>query len=234
MAYMPEFGRKKGEITDLKQVMNYIHQLEDQIRYMLSHIDGDNITQGTVGAAALATDAVTGRALAKGSVGGEQLAQDSVGADNLSPDAQNKIKKLIDDADSAQLGSGEFRQAVNAQIGAATIAHTKIVDGNEVLFSGDEGSGILFPRLRLRALNLSQLPEGQILIKQSGGLYAIGENGTAKITLTAADIASGAVTAEKLGEDTGAALAETLNAETFFAREDVKAAVKAIANEGGT
>ena len=231
---MPDFGKKKGEITDLRQVMNYIHQLEDQIRYALSHIDGGNITQNTVGAQQLAADAVTGRAIARGSVTGEQLAQDSVGADNLSPDAKKKIEKMIAEAEEAQLGSGEFRQAVNAQIGAATISYTKLADGQEVILTGQEGGGILFQRLRLRAANLQDLPEGQILIKKSGGLYAIGTGGTAaKATLGADDLAAGAVTAEKLGGDTGTALAGTLNAEAFFARADVKAQIKAIIDEGG-
>ena len=234
LAYMPDFGKKKGEITDLRQVMSYIHQLEDQIRYALSHIDGGNITQNTVGAQQLAADAVTSKVLAKGSVTGEQLAQDSVSADNLSPDAKKKIEKMIADADDAQLGSGGFRQAVNTLIAAATISYTKLVDGQEVILTGQEGGGILFQRLRLRAANLQNLPEGQILIKKSDGLYAIGAGGAAeKATLGAGDLGAGAVTAEKLGDDTGTALAGTLNAATFFARADVKAQVRAIINEGG-
>lgn len=229
MAYLPDFNKKKGETEDLKQLKNYIYQLEDQIRYALSHIDGDNITQGTVGAAALAADAVTGRSIAKGTITGEQLAADSVGADNLSADATRKINQMIEQAGDAQLGSGEFRQAVNAQISQATISYSRIVrDGTSILI-GTGDSAIQFPLLRLTAGNLGQ---GQLLYRAaSGAVYALTGDTDEKLLLGAENIAAGAVTAEKLGSDTGEAIAGSLSAETFFAREDVKAAIKAIMAE---
>lgn len=231
MAYLPDFGKKKGETEDIRQLKNYIYQLEDQIRYALSHIDGDNITQGTVGAAALAADAVTGRSIAKGAITGKQLAQDSVGADNLSTDVTHKINQMIAQAGEAQLGSGEFRQAVNTQISLATIDYTKIVRAAASILIGTSDSKIQFPLLRLTADNLGQ---GQLLYKaQDGAIYAMSGSTDARLLLGTENIAAGAVTAEKLGSDTGEAIAESLNAETFFAREDVKAAIKAIMAETG-
>ena len=41
--------QQKGEITDIKQVMNYVYQLEEQIRYALSHLGDENITPGSIG-----------------------------------------------------------------------------------------------------------------------------------------------------------------------------------------
>ena len=39
----------KGDITDIKQVMNYVYQLEEQIRYALMHLGDENITPGSIG-----------------------------------------------------------------------------------------------------------------------------------------------------------------------------------------
>ena len=50
MAQMPEIGAKKyaGNDPAMKQVWNYIYQLEEQLRYAFNHIGADNIEEGAV------------------------------------------------------------------------------------------------------------------------------------------------------------------------------------------
>ena len=48
MAILNEI-QTKGEITSPGQVMDYLRQLEDQIRYALFNLDGENIQAGAVG-----------------------------------------------------------------------------------------------------------------------------------------------------------------------------------------
>lgn len=45
----------RGQITDVKQVMNYVYQLEEQIRYALKHLDSGNIQTGSIGAEQLSS-----------------------------------------------------------------------------------------------------------------------------------------------------------------------------------
>ncbi len=39
----------RGKITDVQQVMEYVYQLEEQMRYALKHLDGGNIEAGAIG-----------------------------------------------------------------------------------------------------------------------------------------------------------------------------------------
>lgn len=55
----------RSSITDIKQVMQYVYALEDQIRYALSHIGGENIVAGSI----------TGRNLAAGTLTIENFAE---------------------------------------------------------------------------------------------------------------------------------------------------------------
>ena len=48
MAYLNEI-QIRGEIKDVRQVMEYLYQLEDQIRYALQNLDGENIQAGAIG-----------------------------------------------------------------------------------------------------------------------------------------------------------------------------------------
>ena len=57
MALMGETPKKSGQM-DVKQLAQYVYQLEDQIRYCLSHLGSENITPG----------GITGESLAAGSI----------------------------------------------------------------------------------------------------------------------------------------------------------------------
>ena len=48
MAYLGEI-QTRGEIRDAKQVMEYLRQLEEQIRYALQNLDSENIQDGSIG-----------------------------------------------------------------------------------------------------------------------------------------------------------------------------------------
>ena len=55
MAYLNEI-QIRGEIRDARQVMEYLYQLEDQIRYVLQNLDGENIQAGAIGEKSLSGD----------------------------------------------------------------------------------------------------------------------------------------------------------------------------------
>ncbi len=45
----------RGQVTDIRQVMNYVYQLEEQMRYALKHLDSGNIENGSIGAEQLSS-----------------------------------------------------------------------------------------------------------------------------------------------------------------------------------
>lgn len=55
IAYLNEI-QLRGEIKDARQVMEYLYQLEDQIRYALQNLDGENIQAGAIGENLLSGD----------------------------------------------------------------------------------------------------------------------------------------------------------------------------------
>lgn len=48
MAYLNEI-QIHSKVTDVRQVMEYLRQLEDQVRYALQNLDGENIQAGAIG-----------------------------------------------------------------------------------------------------------------------------------------------------------------------------------------
>jgi len=48
MAYLSGI-QSKGEVKDIRQVMSCLYQLEEQVRYALQNLDGDNIRPGAIG-----------------------------------------------------------------------------------------------------------------------------------------------------------------------------------------
>ncbi len=48
MAYLNEI-QIHSKVTDIRQVMEYLRQLEDQVRYALQNLDGENIQAGAIG-----------------------------------------------------------------------------------------------------------------------------------------------------------------------------------------
>lgn len=47
----------RGQITEIRQVMDYVYQLEEQVRYALKHLDGENIAAGAIGVEQLSSAA---------------------------------------------------------------------------------------------------------------------------------------------------------------------------------
>lgn len=244
IAHLPEI-QSKGGGNDYRQVMNYVYQLEEQLRYALAHIDGDNITAGTVGAGQLAKasvqeeniakSAVTGDKLAKNSVTKENLAESAVSKDKLSQDVMSAMDEKIQEAGNAQLQSAAFTSRVNSIIGQKEIDWRKIAEpGSDAIFSQGSGSGILFQRLSIQKGNLVNLPEGNLIAQGlDGKLYALGTGENTLVGLDGNQIGDGSITAEKMNNSVNAALAGSLDAEAFFSRQDVIQAVKAIMEEAG-
>lgn len=169
--------------TNLREVMTYIYQLEDQLRWVLSNIDGSNIAKGTVGTEQLATGAVTSTNIAKGAVNKDNMAGQAVTADKLTTEALQEIASKI-------LASSALAAKVRTILEEEDIPYFKIIDQNEETMLVLEEEKIQFPLLR--------------------------------------------ITKDNLGEDVKPALADSLPVEAFFSREDVIAAVQAIANGGQT
>lgn len=48
MARLGEIQTRSGD-TEMKQVMQYVQQLEEQVRYALQNLDGENLISGAVG-----------------------------------------------------------------------------------------------------------------------------------------------------------------------------------------
>ena len=45
----------RGDMTDAKHILSYLRQLEEQVRYVLQNLDGDNIRAGAVGESQLSS-----------------------------------------------------------------------------------------------------------------------------------------------------------------------------------
>ena len=191
----------------LEEVINYMRVLEDHLRWALSNIDGQTqITEGTVGQNQLAQGAVTGDALGEG----------AIADDKLSEAVWQDIDKKIKTANSGLIASNELKDRVNALIDLAEIDWHKIVDDDGQILTAD-GAKIRFARLAISADNLRGIADGQILIKGADGIYAITAEGTEKMTITA----------DAMTEEGMKKMAETISAETLFAREDIQKAMEA-------
>lgn len=230
----------RGTPTDIRQVMNYIYQLEDQLRYALSHIDGENISAGSIGKTQIAQGAIGRQQIADGAVSDQKVQENTITKDKLGRDVLETMDQKIIDAQTKQLTSAAFANKVNGLIEDADIDWEKIKKAGEPALFTASGDGVALLRLRLTNANIAALPAGQVIVKGADGqLYAVtpsGANayraGTDAISdgaITTEKLAQGAVTAEKLGADAAQDMAEKLPAAVFFAREDVIAAVKQLA-----
>ena len=201
----------------LEEVINYVRALEDHLRWALSNIDGQTqITEGTVGQNQLAQGAVSAGNIQKGAVTGDALGEGAIADDKLSEAVWQDIDKKIKTANSGLIASNELKDRVNDLIDLAEIDWHKIVDDNGQIMTAD-GAKIRFARLAISADNLRGLADGQILIKGADGIYAITAEGTEKMTITADGITEAGMKA----------MAETISADTLFAREDIQKAMEA-------
>lgn len=201
----------------LEEVINYMRVLEDHLRWALSNIDGQTqITEGTVGQNQLAQGAVSAGNIQKGAVTGDALGEGAIADDKLSEAVWKDIDKKIKTANSGLIASNELKVRVNDLIDLAEIDWHKIVDDNGQIMTAD-GAKIRFARLAISADNLRGIADGQILIKGADGIYAITTDGTEKMTITA----------DGITEEGMKTMAETISAETLFAREDIQKAMEA-------
>lgn len=200
----------------LEEVINYVRALEDHLRWALSNIDGQTqITEGTVGQNQLAQGAVSAGNIQKGAVTGDALGEGAIADDKLSEAVWKDIDKKIKTANSGLIASNELKDRVNDLIDLAEIDWHKIVDDDGQILTAD-GTKIRFARLAISADNLREIADGQILIKGADGIYAITTDGTEKMTITA----------DGITEDGMKAMAETISADTLFAREDIQKAME--------
>lgn len=201
----------------LEEVINYMRALEDHLRWALSNIDGQTqITEGTVGQNQLAQGAVSAGNIQKGAVTGDALGEGAIADDKLSEAVWQDIDKKIKTANSGLIASNELKDRVNDLIDLAEIDWHKIVDDDGQILTAD-GAKIRFARLAISADNLREIADGQILIKGADGIYAITTDGTEKMTITA----------DGMTEDGMKEMAETISADTLFAREDIQKAMEA-------
>lgn len=197
--------------TTLKEVISYMRALEEQLRWALSNIDGEQITEGTIQQKQLGQGAVSSANIQKGAVTGDALGEGAIADDKLSESVWADIDKKIKTAGSGLIASNELKEKINDLIGIAEIDWHKIVDDNGQIMTA-EGQKIRFARLAISADNLRGIADGQILIKGADGIYAITTDGTEKMTITA----------DGITEDGMKTMAETISAETLLGREDMQ------------
>ena len=171
----------------LEEVISYMRQLEDHLRWALSNIDGETqITEGTVGQKQIAQGAISSSNIAKGAVTGDALEDGAIAEDKLSDAVLSDIDKRIKKANSSMLASNEMKDRVNDLIALADINWHKIVDEDGQILTA-EGEKIRFSRLAIDAGNLQNIGIGQIIIRMEDGLYAITQGGNEKLEITADD-----------------------------------------------
>lgn len=201
----------------LAEVINYMRALEDNLRWALANIDGEQITEGSIKENQLAQGAVTSGNIAKGSITNDALGEGAIAEDKLSEDVWKDIEKRINQAGFGLIASNELKERVNDLINIANIDWHKITDDNGQIMTAD-GAKIRFERLAVSADNMRNLAEGQMLIKANDGIYALTAEGTEKMTITA-----DAVTQSAMDD-----IAQNLDADTLFDRTDVIAKIEAM------
>ena len=142
MAQMPEIGAKKyaGNDPAMKQVWNYIYQLEEQLRYAFNHIGADNIEEG----------AVTGKHIEAETITADRLSASAGNDLNITgnravlltakkqSEADGKISQLRVDTDSiagrvsdAEGNISQIRQTAEGLESRVTSAETSITQNAE-------------------------------------------------------------------------------------------------------
>lgn len=133
--------------TNLKEVMAYIHMLEEQLSYVLSNIDGKNITKGTVGTEQLAAGSVTTNTIAKGAVNQESMGEQVVTADKLTSEALQEIATKI-------IASNALAAKIRNVLEQEDIPYSQLTDPNgDDLMTLSDGK-ITIPLLGITADNL--------------------------------------------------------------------------------
>ena len=146
MAYLGEI-QTRGEITDVKQLVNYMYQLEEQVRYALNNLDGENIQAGAINAEQL-SGALNAR-LKSVERTAERL--DERGADRLT----NRALRL--DGEGLRQGMGLFQ----SKAGADSYLRWGGTDNAPALSLDGQG--------RIQAQSLT-LPGGEAATKKAGTL----------------------------------------------------------------
>nr|DAU60199.1 MAG TPA: Neck appendage protein [Caudoviricetes sp.] len=139
---MPEIGAKKyaGNDPAMKQVWNYIYQLEEQLRYAFNHIGADNIEEG----------AVTGKHIEAETITADRLSASAGNDLNITgnravlltakkqSEADGKISQLRVDTDSiagrvsdAEGNISQIRQTAEGLESRVTSAETSITQNAE-------------------------------------------------------------------------------------------------------
>ena len=120
----------RGQITDVKQVMNYVYQLEEQMRYTLKHLDSGNIEDGAIGAAQLSSAVkaqMTGGGQTKASAGktAARLKTDNLRIDNDGIRQDDGTFQVTGDEESyLHLGGTEETPALSLDASGAMAAQT--------------------------------------------------------------------------------------------------------------
>lgn len=200
----------------LGEVINYVRALEDQLRWALSNIDGEQITEGTIQQKQLGQGAVSSANIQKGAVTGEALGEGAIADDKLSDSVWADIDKKIKSAGSGLIASNELKEKINDLIALAKIDWHKIVDDDGRIMTAD-GQKIRFNRLAISEDNLRGIAAGQILIKGADGIYIIGEEKTEKAEIMK----------DLLTEDGIEAMAEKIPA-SILERDDMKEKINAL------
>ncbi|MBR3019791.1 MAG: hypothetical protein IKH57_22395 [Clostridia bacterium] len=147
MAYLADIP-SPGNVKDVRQVMDYLRQLEDQLRYVIQHIGAENIQQGAIGEEQLShkvnedmravrkTVKDMGRSLSSYRQTAEEIALE---VRRLEEDGVEKVSNsaLTINADGIDMSGGE----INIRAGSAFRAKS---GGLFEVFAADENSCLKF------------------------------------------------------------------------------------------
>lgn len=201
----------------LKEVVRYLYLLEEQLRYVLGHIDGNDITEGTINTEQLAPGAVTA----------DRLVTGAVEAQHMSANALKAVDAHIVSAD-IDWAKIESLQAAVAEITSAAIqdveidyARIKDLAADTAIITKGTAGELYISRLAVTEANMVSLSVGQLMVKGAdGSFYAVSVDDAGNIRaekkmVENADIGNQSINAgEKLIE--GSITAATLNAREIF------------------
>ena len=242
MAQMPEIGAKKyaGNDPAMKQVWNYIYQLEEQLRYAFNHIGADNIEEG----------AVTGKHIEAETITADRLSASAGNDLNITgnravlltakkqSEADGKISQLRVDADAiagrvsdAEGNISQIRQTAEGLESRVTSAEGNIsqirqtAEGLESRVTSAEGN---ISQIRQTAKGLeSRVTSAETSITQNAEQIALRATKT-EVTTAVAGVQEGV---DANTDAIGALQTRTTEAETQIAQNATEISLRATKTE---
>lgn len=178
MAVMKEIPVKTGGTVDNRQLLNYLLQLEEEIRYALGHLDGENLTDGAIGENQL-SDTV------KGTMEGlsssvQKVVEDTSGLEKKVRETATKVEQTEEQVEilaqeTVQLGNQVEENAAAIETQAGQIA--LMVTRTEI-----EEDGV--PKVSNAAVLITSngmVLRGGVILINAGSVFRVSSGGTFEV-----------------------------------------------------